>query len=179
MNRYSPQKRAVQNIFVVFYNVPDTSKIERSQQIPNSQYLPLSFNDKDLFKVITPLIITGEKQHNIKKSIESAALQGSVDTGSLSEVLQFVDIGSKSGCLLIEEQKPTGIVYFKDGIINYAATRQNKGEKAVFEILNFTAGNFSFVLDKQPKSSNCSIPTIGILMQWAKENDEASGDRLR
>ena len=172
-------KSTITNIFVIFYNVPESFNPETDNKIPNAQFLNLSFSDKDLFNIITPLIITGENQQEITKSVETAALQGPVQNGSISDVLQFIEIGRKTGCLLIEEQKPTGIVYFKDGTINYAVSRQNRAENAIYDILSLNSGRFSFVLDRQPKTPNCSISILGVLMQWAKENDEASGDRLR
>ena len=179
MEQILTSKSTVNNIFVLFYNVPESFDAKKNSKIPNSQFLSISFSDKDLFNIITPLIITGEKSHNITKSVEASALQGPVQSGSLLDVLQFIEIGKKTGCLLVEEQKPTGIVYFNNGIINYAVSRHNRAEKAIYDILNLDTGRFSFVLDRQPKTPNCSIPILSVLMQWAKENDEASGDRLR
>ncbi len=173
-------KSFTNNMFVLFYNVSNPDTVEPSTLIPNVHYLGISFTDRDLFNIITPIIITGEKSHTIRKSIESSALQGNIQESKLSDVFQFIEIGRKKGCLLIEDdKKPIGIVYFNDGIIIYGATRQNTGKKAVFEILDFQSGQFYFVLDKEPKSSNCSVPIVGILMEWTKETDETSGNRLR
>ncbi|MGD9200043.1 MAG: DUF4388 domain-containing protein [Chitinispirillia bacterium] len=172
-------KSITSNIFVLFYNIPDLSKIKRSKIIRNTHYLAHSFNDRDLFNIITPLIITGEKKQAITKSVETSALQGNVEDSRVSEVFQFVEIGKKTGCLLVEDRKPSGIVYFKDGIIIYAKTKNNRGQKAVFEILSFDRGQFVFVLDKKPKAPNCSIPTLGILMEWTRINDENIRNRLR
>ncbi len=180
MEQILASKSFTNNMFVLFYNVPDPATVEPSRVIPNVHYLGISFSDRDLFNVITPIIITGEKKHTIRKSIESTALQGDITESNLMDVLQFVEIGRKTGCLLIEvDKKPIGIVYFNDGIIIYAATRLQTGKKAVFDILNFLSGQFYFVLDKKPKSPNCSIPIVGILMEWTKEADETSGNRLR
>lgn len=172
-------KSSTSNIFVLFYNVSDPLKIQKSRIITNTYYLGISFTDRDLFKIITPLIITGEKTHTIRKSVEATALQGNIDIRSLSEVFQFIEIGKKTGCLLIEDQKPSGIVYFNNGIIIHAASRHFIGKKAVFELLNLQYGQFHFVLGKEPKSPNCSIQTLGVLMEWTKEADETSRNRLR
>lgn len=173
-------KSTVNNTFVLFYNVNDPSTVQKSQIILNAHYLGFSFTDRDLFDIITPLLITGDAPQNITKSVEASALQGNIGSGNLSEVLQFIEIGRKTGCLLIEKDKPCGIIYFNDGIIIYAAAaKQTTGKKAVIELLNLQSGKFNFIVDKKPKSSNCTLPTLGVLMEWTKEADESSGNRLR
>lgn len=167
------------NILVVFYNVPDPSAVQSSHVIPHAQYLGLSFTDRDLFSLITPIIITGSKPRRIRQSVEETALEGNVTTESLFEVFQFVEIGKKTGCLLVESTRPAGMVYFNDGVIVYAASRTTLGKEALFEILKINHGKFKFVVGKEPRTPNCTIPALGILMEWTKAVDEAHGDRLR
>lgn len=179
MEHILSSKSLTNNIFVLYYNLPDPDNAPKSESIPNSHYLGISFTDRELFKEITPLIITGEKKHTIRKSIESSALQGDIADCNLSEVFQFVEIGTKTGCLLIEDKEPSGIIYFNNGIIIYAASKHHTGEKAVFDILNLGSGQFYFVHGRKPKSSNCSVDTRHVLFEWAKVTDETSWDRLR
>ncbi len=167
------------NIFVIFYNLPDPTAVQKSRVIPNVYYLGLSVTDRELFHIVTPLLITSEKGQDIRKSVETSALQGDIRSGNISEVMQFIEIGSKTGCLLIEDEKPIGIIYFKDGIIIYAATKSSTGKKSIFEILGLEYGQFHFVMGREPKSSNCTIPILGILMEWTQKSDEASRNRLR
>jgi hypothetical protein len=42
-------------------------------------------------------------------------------------------------------------------------------------ILNLKQGNFRFVLNRKPKSSNANLSTLQVLMEWAKALDEANG----
>lgn len=172
-------KSLANNIFVLYYNMPDPDNGPKSKVIPNSHYLGISFTDRELFKIITPLIIIGEKKQTIRKSIETSALQGDIADCNLSEVFQFVEIGNKTGCLLIEGKEPSGIIYFNNGIIIYAASKHSTGEKAVFDILSLESGQFYFVHGRKPKSSNCSVDTRIILFEWARVADETSRDRLR
>jgi len=91
-------------------------------------------------------------------------------------VLQFIEIGSKTGCLLIETERPFGLIYFLNGRIIYAATAQEIiGKEAVFMILNLKNGNFRFILNRKPKSSNANLSTLEVLMEWTKALDEANG----
>jgi hypothetical protein len=172
-------KSTTSNILVLFFNVQNLAAIKRSVIIPNAQYVSTQFSDRDLFNIITPFIITGEKKRFIRKSVEISALQGDVELSNLSDVFQFIEIGKKTGCLLILEEKPIGIVYFNEGMINYAVSQNAIGEKAVIEILNLKKGKFNFISGKKPKETNCSVATLNILMEWTKDIDETSGNRLR
>ncbi|MFW5775084.1 MAG: DUF4388 domain-containing protein, partial [Chitinivibrionales bacterium] len=164
------------NLLTLFYNVPSPEHAPRSRKLPNAHYFGAMFNDRDIFSLVTPLISrSSTQQQSIQKSVEEAALTGDVADGSLAEVFQFAEIGRKTGCLLLEDKKPFGLVFFNKGIIIYAATRKNVAREAVFDILNLEEGRFRFVLNKKPQNSNCKLPTLGILMEWTKEIDEAHG----
>jgi len=162
------------NILVVFYNVPDASTTSKSTVIPNVAYLGISFSDRDVFKLVTPLIITESETKSIRKSVESSALGGDIGAGSLIEVMQFIEIGGKTGCLfIIEEEKPYGLIYFEQGRLTYAASQGKQGRDAVFEILGLKIGKFHFVKDKTTSTKNISVSTLEILMEWTKAVDEA------
>ncbi|MBD3393844.1 MAG: DUF4388 domain-containing protein [Chitinivibrionales bacterium] len=163
------------SMFVIFYNVPDPVGIQSRSRMRQAQFLGPQFTDRDLFSMVTPMIITKAAPAAIQRSVESAALEGGIAGNSLLEVFQFVEIGHKSGCLLVEDKRPYGIVFFREGVIVYAATGGATGREAVLNVLNLRDGRFRFVLDKEPATDNCSIPTLGILMEWSKELDEAHG----
>jgi hypothetical protein len=163
------------NILCIVYNTPDPAAMRPGRIFLNTVFLGLNFSDRDIFKLVTPLI-KSEKSKNLQKSMQSSALQGNIADGNLLEVLQFIEIGNKTGCLLIETDRPFGLIYFLNGRIIYAATAQEIiGKEAVFMILNLKEGNFRFILNRKPKSSNANLSTLEILMEWTKALDEANG----
>ncbi len=164
------------NIYFLFYNVPDPSNAPQSNVLSNVNFLGITVSDRDIFKVVTPLIISSEqKTKKIQKSVQRCALEGEIAGGNLLEVLQFIEIGSKTGCLMIETKGPFGLVYFKNGKIIYAAAANSQGRQAVYSILNLKSGKFRFILDKLPKVANLNLSTLSVLMEWTKELDEAHG----
>ncbi len=173
LERLIAAKANAANVLVIFYNVPEPDLIQKSRVIPNAKYLGISFTDREVFSLVTPLLMSEEQPREIRKSVEVAALEGEIGDGSLPEVLQFVEIGHKTGCLLVEDRKPSGLVYFKDGTIVYAVSGRARGKDAVFELLAMESGKFRFVLDKEAPATNCTLPTLGVLMEWTKELDEA------
>jgi hypothetical protein len=165
-----------EHVLFIIYNVPDPTSMRPSRILLNMTYLGSSFSDRDIFKIVTPLIIS-ETNRNMQKSVQSSALEGEIGDGNLLEVLQFIEIGRRSGCLLIETEHPFGLIYFTDGRIVYAATAKGITSKdAIFTILNLKAGKFRFVTNKRPKVSNINLSTLEVLMEWTKAVDEAHGN---
>lgn len=157
----------------IAYNVPDPAIMHPSKVLPKMAFLGITFSDRDVFKLVTPMLHNTAKG-TIQKSVQSSALEGSIGEGNLLEVLQFIEIGSKTGCLLIELNKPFAIICFKNGRIVFAATAEKiTGRDAIFKVLDLKEGKFRFVLDKKPKEANVNLSTLEILMEWAKAVDEA------
>ena len=164
-----------EKILFIIYNVPDPSAMHPSRIFPKMVFLGLYFSDQDIFKLVTPLILS-ENAKNVQKSIQSSALEGNIADGNLLEVLQFIEIGRKNGCILIEKEHPLALVYFNNGRIIYAATAKGiLGRDAVFAVLNMKEGKFRFIIDRKPKTSNVNLSTLEVLMEWTKAVDEANG----
>jgi SH3-like domain-containing protein len=109
-----------------------------------------------------------------KKIGEGSALEGDIAESNLPEILQFIEIGKKTGCLQIEDKSPLGIIYFMGGRIIHAAAVDNiAGREAVNYILGLQQGSFRFLLDKHPKVRDLDLSTIEVLMEWTKTEDEA------
>jgi len=166
-------KDAASTIIVIFFNVPDPAEMSRINQSASVHYIGLIFSDRDIFKIVTPLIMAGQTSHTFKKSVQSSALEGEIGSGNLVEVMQFIEIGKKTGCLYITSKSPAGIIYFEQGRITYAAARLVQGREAINEILNMREGRFHFVLDKVSSTKNLNCSTLEVLMEWTKNNDEA------
>jgi len=163
------------NTHFLFFNVPDPSAVPKSNVLKNVNFLGITVSDRDIFHVVTPILVqhAGQSAKDIQKSVQRCALEGEIAGGNLLEVLQFIEIGSKTGCLMVETKGPFGLVYFQDGRIVYAAAAKGQGVDAVYDILNLPSGKFRFITNKQPKTTNLNLPTLSVLMEWTKEKDEA------
>jgi uncharacterized protein YgiM (DUF1202 family) len=166
----------------LFYNVPDPTAAPPYKALRNVNFLGITVVDRDIFKIVTPLLVhkaeAEQSAKDVQKGMQRCALEGEIADGNLIEVLQFIEVGSKTGCLMVETRGPFGLVYFNDGRIVYAAAKGIGGEpiygvEGVYEILNQHAGKFRFITNKQPKVANLNLPTLSVLMEWTKEKDEA------
>lgn len=162
------------NAVVIYFNVQDGQVPVDALDVSNIFYMGVNITDRDIFKVVTPLIITDNRSNRIRKSVNTSALEGDIGDGNLSEVFQFLEIGKKTGVLSILQTELIGAVYFEEGRIVHAATPTKIGRDAVFEILSMPHGHFSFLLDKYAKKNSLNASTLELLMEWAKISDEAN-----
>ena len=161
------------SIVVIIYNVPDPTSMFANPALPRMAFLGISFSDRDMFKIITPLMITSEAAQMSQQNDQPSALEGEIAAGNLIEVMQYIEIGTKTGCLIIETGKPFCLIYFNMGSIIYAATSEGLlGRDALYASLNLEVGKFKFLLNKKPKSSNTNLSTLEVLMSWTKNLDE-------
>ena len=73
----------------------------------------------------------------------------------------MMDINKKTGCLLVENHHPEGMIFFEDGIITYAITNSQVAEQAVFDILSMKHGRFQFLPDKKPTKRQMQLDIVG------------------
>ena len=164
----------VYQITVFVFDHPDPSSACQGSLFQTIFFLGIAFSDTDIFKLITPVITSANSGMNVLKSVKSSALEGEVSQTNLIEVLQFIDIGCKTGCMLIECGDPFAILYFYQGRIIYAQAQEFTGRDAVFRVLNLNGGKFRFLQNKLPETSNVNLSTLEVLMEWTKALDEDS-----
>lgn len=81
------------------------------------------------------------------------ALQGTLDTFSLPDVLRLLATTGKTGCLHLDGDRGRGSVWLDDGtLVAAAADRAAEGasiDEVIFEMLRFDRGSFSFAVDER------------------------------
>jgi hypothetical protein len=67
------------NILCIVYNTPDPSAMRSGKIFMSTVFLGSNFSDRDIFKLVTPLI-QSENSKNVQKNMQSSALQGNMLT---------------------------------------------------------------------------------------------------
>lgn len=84
----------------------------------------------------------------------TVALQGTIETFALPDVMRLLASTKKSGCLRVEGSRGEGSVWVEGGqIVGASATGAPRAQRAVdvvFELLRFTDGSFIFEADQAP-----------------------------
>lgn len=82
------------------------------------------------------------------------ALQGTLDTFSLPDVLRLLATTGKTGCLHVDGDRGRGSVWLEEGAVVAATADRALGEatidEVIFEIMRFSRGSFNFAVDEQP-----------------------------
>jgi len=167
-----------ESVLVIFYNIPGELIARQNLRIAHVQFFTSRISGKELLKNITTFLTHRGRRTaiQIRRKVPASALEGELREGSLSEVFQMVEMGAKTGCLIVNNLGPFGMVGFENGLITYAATKSHKERDAVMDILNLSTGDFKFIANIPPKSRNCTIATIEVLMSWAQKKDEEKRD---
>ena len=103
---------------------------------------------------------------------EPCSLEGRIASGGLCDILQFLEVGQRTGTLSIEDGPPAGVLQFANGIITFAQTPGAWGIAAVLEMLSLDRGAFRFYGDKRMDQSNCRLSAFEVALRWAHRQDE-------
>ncbi|MBD3239854.1 MAG: DUF4388 domain-containing protein [Chitinivibrionales bacterium] len=158
---------------LIVYRVPPERQVALLQQLPTAHCLGPGVTDRELFAPITPHIVVARAVDALPPDEHASALEGPLAAGGLTEILQFIEIGAKTGRLTVNNGTPTGAVYFSHGMIVHAATADATGKQAVFKMLEMEQGSFRFVHQEVPRTGGYLLPTLQVLMEWAQARDEA------
>jgi hypothetical protein len=98
-------------------------------------------------------------------------LRGNLQSISLMDVVQLLNVNRKTGKLLVSRGKESGALYVLNGDVVHAEVAQSLGESAAFDILEWDKGEFEFITTKfkAPTSIKRSVPDL--LMEAARTAD--------
>ncbi len=84
----------------------------------------------------------------------------------------MISSGRKSGKFQIEYKDNHGEIYFKEGKIVYAKTKTLEQIDAIFDILLWSKGTFTFIPDVNPPELSTNLDPLEILFTTDKNLDE-------
>ena len=158
---------------VFFYNAAKPESLKPPTSLPQATFLGEDFASLQVLEIISYAISVAAHSPRPEAAVrEGSSLEGKNVGNALPEILQFLEVGRRTGLLSLEDGKPAGIISFEQGTITFAQTRLNEGFEAVMEILAVTGGTFHFFADKRVMQSNCNLAPQEALMHWACREDE-------
>ena len=100
------------------------------------------------------------------------AMAGRLDQINLVELLQTLEFNKKSGTLEVFGSDGEGSVVLKDGAPKFAEHGQLQGEEAIYVLIGFTDGQFSFSPEIETQDENVTRGMGSILMEACRRIDE-------
>ena len=98
--------------------------------------------------------------------------RGNLAQLSLLDILRMLSSGHRSGRLEIHNAGKTGELYLDDGIIMHAVTGTQLGEKAVFTLMGWLEGDFSFTPDVASPEKSIETTTEQLLLEAARQAEQ-------
>ena len=104
---------------------------------------------------------------------------GQVFQGSLAEiptfaVLQILEMGRKTGLLLLESDQGPGKLWLCAGAPIHAETKLQKGFDAAVAVVNMASGRFTFEPQREPSERTIQASVTELLLEASRIQDEAA-----
>lgn len=161
---------------VLFYHVPEKELYQLQEGFGDAAIHV--FNHEPSQQNISMILAGQTPSYNNSRSSTSETLEttsylaGMIQGTSLEDVLQLIESGRKNGCLVVETEDPFAALFFKNGVIVYAATKDGTlGADAIFNMLTLNEGSFYFMLDREAPKETLSLSAMAVLMEWSARQD--------
>jgi hypothetical protein len=180
--RLAPRYPGLRECVFLFYNAERPERLSPPSALPHAHFLGLAFASQQVMEILAPAFDfrdaavdeegadDGRAAEREKES--GAVFEGKVSENSLPEILQFLEIGRRTGLLSLETDLPAGVINFHEGDIVSAQTHRQEGLEAVFEILSLRAGKFRFFPGRVTVRSATRLSATEVLLHWAQRMDE-------
>jgi hypothetical protein len=107
------------------------------------------------------------------------AITGTIENLDLAVILQTMNISKKTGCMEIKTGEDTSRIFFNQGSIVHALTKNLEGETAFYDLLTITSGTWGFIPDIKSNKVTISNKIEGLLLNWSNLMDEWNSIRDR
>ncbi len=99
-------------------------------------------------------------------------LDGNLEDFPLADVLQLINMGSRTGLLVITKNDFTARIWFERGQAVHAQVGELDGEKAVYETFNWREGRFTFDTDATTDLRTIDLDCQNLIMEAVRRLDE-------
>lgn len=106
----------------------------------------------------------------------SAAVSGKLEEMPLSEILQAMEFNKKTGTLLVESDRETGVVVVERGAPLVASWGDKRDDEAVIAMIALHAGSFSLTSHADPVEPTMASTLSSILFEASRRFDEGPDD---
>lgn len=105
---------------------------------------------------------------------EREGFRGTVSDFQLPDIIQLNCLGRLTSALIIRHEGEEGIIYFKNGDIVHAETRDLEGENAFYQMMSWKGGEFSVKRMMKPPKETIFKSWQNLLLEGLRIADETS-----
>jgi predicted regulator of Ras-like GTPase activity (Roadblock/LC7/MglB family) len=106
------------------------------------------------------------------------ALQGNLGDMAVADLIQHNCQDPKTARLTIAHNHREAVIFFKEGAVQHAISGDLTGEEAVYQLLNWTEGDFTLEIGPEPPTVSINRSWSGLLLEGARRLDEAENSSI-
>lgn len=103
-------------------------------------------------------------------------ITGDLENLGLPDIVQTLVMGMKTACVTVTSQGRSGRVWFENGVGRHAQSGKLNGEKAFFELVSWTSGEFVIEHGVRSKEQSLKQDAMFLLMEGLRLLDESQRD---
>ncbi len=111
----------------------------------------------------------------LRRLVQKQGFTGKLDQFDLVDIIQMCCIGKKTGSLQVARGEGRGVLYLRNGQIIHAVTGEFEAAEAAYEIIGWSAGQFSFDDGVQPEEATIDTGWEHLVMEGVRRRDEKTG----
>ena len=155
----------------VFYKPVEASAVVAA--LPAPVEAPRRGGDPSATDQLTPDQRT--QSARLRNLVGKQGFTGKLDQFDLVDIIQMCCVGKRTGRLQIARRVERGVLYLLGGQIIHAASGGLEGEDAAYEIIGWSAGQFSFEDGVQPEEPTIQTGWEHLVMEGVRRRDEKMG----
>jgi CheY-like chemotaxis protein len=113
-----------------------------------------------------------------QRAVRPGVIQGRIEEMGVAELMQSLEMGQKSCRLTFRRGEVSGELFFSAGQCKDARLGELEGDPAVFQVLQWTEGEFEIDFGSSSDRTTTTRSTTGLLMEAMRLMDEANSDRV-
>ena len=156
----------------IFYNAEKADARTPPSILPHVHFLGSVFASQHVMEILAPSFEFETVSGSDTGKGSGAIFEGMVSENALAEILQFLEVGRRTGLLSLETDQPAGVINFEDGEITFAQTHSHEGVDAIFEILSLNQGQFKFFPGTALGTVQPRLCATQVMLLWAQRMDE-------
>ncbi|MBN1150929.1 response regulator [candidate division WOR-3 bacterium] len=131
-------------------------------------------NEQELLSIVENLCSQRYDSEFMLNSIDGFG--GKIESFPVVDLLQFMEMGAKTGSLELRSSEKNASVFFEKGIIVHSESGRLRGSNAIYHIIGWQEGTFVYSPDKLPTEKTIRENLSHLLLEGIRLMDEEARD---
>lgn len=157
----------------IFLVSQDSKLSARASGLSNiDQFLSMPVSASVLCETIHHSMVRHERRTQSVSVNQNVAMQGKISEITLPDIVQFMQVGRKTGFLHVESPRAKGMIAFVNGEIHHAEVGPIEGDEAFYLLMSMAEGDFMFEASITPPNRTIMTNITNLLLEGMRQLDE-------